>query len=71
MLFRSRREFPEDAWSVLGWSEQMRAPVRVLDEEKSRIVWVEGNAADHYRLSDTYARLAYDLCQIGGSYVSV
>ena len=68
---QGRREFPEDAWSVLGWSEQMRAPVRVLDEEKSRIVWVEGNAADHYRLSDTYARLAYDLCQIGGSYVSV
>jgi hypothetical protein len=49
----------------------MRAPVRVMDEDKGRITWVEGNAADHYRLSDTYARLAYDLCNIGGSYVSV
>jgi hypothetical protein len=66
-----RRTFPEDAWSVLGWSEQMRAPVRVMDEDKGRITWVEGNAADHYRLSDTYARLAYDLCNIGGSYMSV
>ncbi len=63
-----RRSFPEDSWSVLGWSEQMRAPVRVLDEEKQRIVWVAGNAADHYRLSDTYARLACDLLQGGGSY---
>jgi hypothetical protein len=66
-----RRSFPEDSWSVLGWSEQMRAPVRVLDEEKQRIVWVEGNAADHYRLSDTYARLACDLLQGGGSYSTI
>jgi hypothetical protein len=63
-----RRAFPMDSWSVLGWSEQMRAPVRVLDEEKQRVTWVEGNAADHYRLSDTYARLACDLLQGGGSY---
>ena len=66
-----RRTFPEDSWSVLGWAEQMRAPVRILDEDKGRIVWVEGNAPDHYRLSDTYARLAYDLLQGGGTYTAV
>ena len=63
-----RRVFPEDVFTVLGWREQMRAPVRVLDEGRSRIVWTEGSSPDHYRLSDVYDRIAYDLAASGGSY---
>lgn len=66
----ARRVFPADAFTIFGWSDQMRAPKRVLDEAKSRIVWTEGSAADHYRLSDAYALVAYELSQLGGSYSS-
>jgi len=63
-----RRKFPEDVFTVLGWSEQMRSSVRVLDEQKQRIVWSEGGSADHFRLSDIYDRIAHDITQKGGSY---
>lgn len=63
-----RRIFPSDAMSVPGWSDQMRAPKRVLEPTKSRIVWTEGSAADHYRLSDAYALCAAELAQAGGTY---
>jgi len=63
-----RREFPEDIFTVLGWREQMRAPVRVLNDARSRIVWTEGSAPDHYRLADVYDRIAFDLASSGGSY---
>ncbi len=66
-----RRVFPGDVATVLGWSEQMQAPKRVLDEERQRIVWTEGSDPDHYRLSDVYDRVAYDLMQQGGGYFSV
>ena len=62
------RSFPNDAFSVLGWREQMRAPIRVLDESKQRIVWTEGSSPDHFRLSDVYDRVAFDLANSGGSY---
>lgn len=67
-LREGRREWPEDVFTVLGWREQMRAPVRVLDEGRSRIVWTEGSAPDHYRLADVYDRIAFDLAASGGSY---
>lgn len=67
-LREGRREFPEDVFTVLGWREQMRAPVRVLNEARSRIVWTEGSAPDHYRLADVYDRIAFDLAMSGGSY---
>jgi len=63
-----RRTFPSDSFSVLGWSDQMRAPVRVLDEKKGRVIWTEGSAADHFRFSDAYAAVAAMLAQSGGSY---
>lgn len=64
-----RRWFPQDTMSsVLGWSEQMRAPVRLLDEKKQRIVWEEGSAADHYRHADVYDLIAHELSQMGGSF---
>lgn len=63
-----RRSFPGDTWGVVGWSDQMRAPVRVVDPERARIIWTEGSAADHYRLSDVYDRVACDLVEVGGQY---
>lgn len=64
------RIFPEDALTVLGWSQQMRAPVRVLNESKSRIVWEEGKSPDHYRHAGIYDRIAYDVSEAGGGYFS-
>lgn len=63
-----RRTFPSDVFTVLGWTDQMRAPVRVLDEQRSRIIWTEGSGADHFRLADIYDRIANDLIQLGGTY---
>ena len=60
------RIFPSDVFTVLAWSDQMRTPVRVLDENRGRIVWTKG--VDHYRLADIYDRIAYDLLEMGGSY---
>ena len=65
-----RRVFPEDIQTVLGWSQQMRAPVRVLNENKSRIIWTEGKSPDHYRLAGIYDRIAYDVNEAGGGYFS-
>lgn len=69
-IVTGRRRFPGDVLGVVGWSEQMRAPVRVTDPDKGRIVWTEGSAADHYRLADCYDRIACDLLDLGGSYSS-
>jgi hypothetical protein len=63
-----RRFFPSDAWAVPGWADQMRAPVRVHDQEKGRVIWTEGSAPDHFRLSDLYDRVAADLLDQGGQY---
>lgn len=67
-IVSGRRSFPSDVWSVNGWSDQMRAPVRVVDQERARIVWTEGSAADHFRCADVYDRLAADLLDSGGQY---
>jgi hypothetical protein len=65
-LRNGTRLFPSDVFTVLAWADQMRAPVRVLDENRGRIVWTKG--VDHYRLADVYDRVAYDLLEMGGSY---
>jgi len=64
------RKWPSDVFTVFGWSDQMRASVRILDEERSRIRWVEGNAADHYRLADVYDRIAFDINESAASYIA-
>ena len=66
-----QKQYPSDVTSVLGFVEQMKAPVRVLSEEKSRIIWTEGSAADHFRFADVYDRIACDLASYGGSYSAV
>lgn len=60
------RVFPEDCFSVLGWSDQMRAAKRVLDPEKMRMSWSKG--VDHYRLCDAYALVAAEMAQQGATY---
>jgi hypothetical protein len=65
------RLFPEDVFTVFAWADQMRAPVRVLDEQKQRIRWDNGSNPDHYRLADVYDRIAHDLMDLGGSYSAV
>lgn len=70
-ILSGRRSFPEDSFGVLGWSEQMRAPTRMLDESRSKIVWEKTSAADHFRCADVYARIACDLLQMGGTYSAV
>lgn len=62
------RKFPSDCVGVLGWSAQMQAPVRVTNEANTRIIWTEGSAADHYRCSDVYDRIAMDVSELGGQY---
>ena len=62
------RTLPGDIFTVLGFFDQMKAPVRVLDQERSRIVWTEGSNPDHYRCADIYDRVAFDLCTMGASY---
>ena len=66
----TKRELPQDVNTILGYHEQMKAPVRVLDEQKSRIIWAEGSAADHFRFADVYDRLAFDLCSMTGTFGS-
>ena len=62
------RTLPGDIFTVLGFYDQMKAPVRVLDQEKSRIIWTEGNNPDHYRCADIYDRIAFDLITMSGTY---
>ncbi len=66
-----RRLFPKDVFTVFGFSEQMTASKRVLNEEATRIVWSEGSDPDHFRCADIYDRIAYDLSQRGATFFSV
>ena len=70
-IAEGRRFFPRDSQAVLGWSEQMRAPVRITDTAKQRIIWTEGSRPDHYRLADVYDRVAADLLDMGGSFFTL
>jgi len=58
--------FPVDIISgVPHWIDEMRAPVRVVDEEKQRITWTAGAKADHFRFANAYARVAQDIMGAG------
>lgn len=60
--------YPSDVFTVMGWDQQMKAPVRVLEQEKGRVIWTENGAPDHYRFADVYDRIAFDLSQEQGSF---
>lgn len=67
-LRNGTRRLPGDAATVLGFSDQMKAPVRVLDEKAQRFVWREGSDADHFRHADAYERVAMELYDRSGGY---
>ena len=67
----AEKKYPPDVLNILGWSDQMKASVRVYDENKSKIVWTEGSKADHYRFADVYDRIAFDLGSYTATYSSV
>ena len=60
--------YPSDVFTVMGWDKQMKAPVRVLQQEKGRVIWTENGAPDHYRFADVYDRIAFDLSQQQGTF---
>jgi hypothetical protein len=65
----SRRILPADAPSVIGFFDQMKTPRRMLDSGGTRMIWTKG--VDHFRLSDVYDLIAYDVAQSGGGYFEV
>ena len=62
------RQYPIDAYNVIGWADQMKAPVRVYNEAKSKIEWIEGSKADHYRFADVYDKIAFDLASYTATF---
>ena len=68
-LRQGRVELPSDIMQVPHFSDQMRAPVRVLSPKGDRYIWDEGAAADHYRFADAYERIAMDLLVHAGGYI--
>jgi hypothetical protein len=67
-IARGQATLPNDVMTVLGFADQMKAPVRVLDPESQRIVWREGNDPDHFRHADAYERVAQEIADRGGGY---
>lgn len=67
-LVAGRRTLPQDIDQVEGYLDQMKAPKRMLSERGDRYIWDEGSKADHYRFSDAYDRVAFDLIQRGGEF---
>lgn len=54
---------PADVFTVPNWSEQMCAPVRQVRDDGTAF-WSKGD--DHYRLSDTYARVGVQIAAGSG-----
>lgn len=63
------RVLPSDVGAMDGFCDQMAAPARRLSDDRSRYIWDEGNAPDHYRFADAYDRVAADLYHAGGGYL--
>ena len=55
---------PSDIMAVHGYSAQMCAAVRVVNEHNGTASWTKGN--DHYRLADGYERVALAVAGIVG-----
>ena len=63
------RTWPEDIWSVKGWDRQMQAAKRTRKKNGQGYTWDSSRAADHFRFSDVYSRIAMDLFEQQGSYI--
>lgn len=61
------RLWPEDVMDVMGFEAQMCAPKRLTTPE-GKIEWSKTGKPDHYRLADSYERMAWHLDQRGGSF---
>ena len=62
---------PSDSGTILGFDDQMKAPIRKLNERGDRMIWDEGSEADHFRHADAYERVAKELFDRGGSFQSI
>lgn len=69
-ILDGRKTFPSDTGTVLGWYEQMQAPVRVVSDN-GIVTWDRKGNADHYRLADGYERLAAELASRSGGFYEV
>ena len=54
-----------------GFAAQMKEPTRVLSPRGDRYIWTKTNKPDHYRLADTYERVAGEMCKMGGGSFSI
>lgn len=62
------KTFPSDTSTVLGFIDQMRAPIRKFNQERNCIEWAEGNDPDHFRCADIYERVAQEIADRGGGF---
>lgn len=69
-ILDGRKTFPADVGTVLGWYEQMQAPVRVVSDS-GVVSWDRKGNPDHYRLADGYERLAAELAFRSGGFYEV
>lgn len=63
------RLYPRDVTDLQGWLSQMTAPERMTVD--GRIVWFEGDKEDHYRLSDLYDLVAWELDGHGAVVINI
>jgi len=68
-IVQGRRVLPSDSDLIPDFFDQMQAPVRMLSPKGNRFIWSKG-PPDHYRFSDSYSRLASDMANSGGGFVS-
>lgn len=64
----SHRTWPEDVWQIRHWQRQMEAPKRVPNKAGDGYLWDSNRAADHFRFSDAYSRVAQALLDMQGTY---
>jgi len=62
------RTWPEDVWQIRHWQRQMEAPKRVKNNQGDGYLWDSSRAADHFRFSDAYSRVAQALLDMQGAY---
>lgn len=65
------RTFPGDSATVLGFMDQMKAPIRKFSQEQNRMIWDEGNDPDHFRCADIYERVAQEVADRAGGFWEV
>ena len=62
------RTWPEDVWHIRHWQGQMEAPKRIQNVHGDGYLWDSSRAADHFRFSDAYSRVAVNLLKMQRAY---